>query len=68
MKKNIGKTDKTIRLVMAIIAAGIYFGGFLPSVYGLVLLVIAIVFVVTSALNFCPLYAIFGIKTCPIEE
>jgi len=68
MKKNMGKTDKTIRLVIALVAAILYFGGLVPAIFGLILLVVAVIFVTTSAISFCPLYAIFGIQTCPIEE
>ena len=67
MKKNMGKTDKTIRLIIALVAAGLYFGGIVSSTLGLVLLVVAVIFVATSAISFCPLYAIFGIQTCPID-
>ena len=68
MKKNMGKIDKTIRLVIALVAAALYFGGLVPATLGLILLVVAVIFVATSAISFCPLYAIFGIQTCPIEE
>ncbi len=68
MIKNMGKTDKTIRLVLALVAAGLYFGGIVPATFGLILLIVAVIFVVTSAISFCPLYAIFGIKTCPIDS
>ncbi len=68
MKKNMGKTDKTIRLIIALVAAGLYFGGIVPATFGLILLVVAVVFVATSAISFCPLYAIFGIQTCPIDN
>ncbi|NTW83962.1 MAG: DUF2892 domain-containing protein [Chlorobiaceae bacterium] len=58
MKKNMGKADKIIRLVIGIviIAVGIMY----QQWWG----IIGLVLVVTSFLNFCPLYTIFGIKTC----
>jgi hypothetical protein len=31
---------------------------------GIVLVVVAAILLLTSFINFCPLYAIFGIKTC----
>ncbi len=59
MKKNIGSTDRSIRFVIAAILAVLYFTA-LPNVW---VLVIAVVMAVTAALNFCPLYLPFKIKT-----
>lgn len=57
MKKNMGKTDRVIRIIVGLLAgaAGIYF----HSWWGLV----GAVLVVTAAANFCPLYLPFGIST-----
>lgn len=68
MKKNMGKIDKTIRLILALVIAGLYFGNVVPGTFGLILVVLAVVFVGTSFISFCPLYSIFGINTCPLEE
>jgi uncharacterized membrane protein YtjA (UPF0391 family) len=59
-----GLADRIIRLVIAAILAYLYFSGTVTSTLGIVLLVLAIVFVLTSLIGFCPLYAPFGIKTC----
>lgn len=61
MKKNMGKTDKTIRLILGvvIIALGIYF----KSWWGLV----GLVPLLTALVNFCPLYAPFKISTIKKE-
>lgn len=68
MKKNIGKLDKTIRLVLALVIAGLFFGNVISGILGIALVVVAVIFVATSFINFCPLYTIFGASTCPIEE
>jgi len=61
MKKNMGKTDKTIRLILGvvIIALGIYF----KSWWGLV----GLIPLLTSFVSFCPLYAPFKISTIKKE-
>ena len=64
MKKNMGNTDKTVRILIAIVIAALYFTGPLTGVLGIVLLVFAAIFVLTSFISFCPLYAPFGINTC----
>ncbi|MBL0013556.1 MAG: DUF2892 domain-containing protein [Flavobacterium sp.] len=64
MKKNMGYTDKKIRITIAIAIAILYFTGVITGVLGLVLLVLGVVFVLTSLVSFCPLYVPFGISTC----
>ena len=64
MKKNMGSTDKLIRILIAIIIGILYFTKVITGTLGIVLLVIAIVFLLTSLISFCPLYTIFGINTC----
>ena len=63
MKKNMGGTDRKIRIVIAIIAAILYFTGTVPGILGIILLVVAGVFLLTSFLNFCPLYTVLEINT-----
>lgn len=64
MKKNMGYTDKKIRITAAIAIAILYYTGVISGTFGLVLLILAVVFVLTSLVSFCPLYAPFGISTC----
>lgn len=64
MKANMGSTDKMIRIIVAIIFAALYFTGQVTGTIGIILLVLAGVFVLTSLIGFCPLYLPFGISTC----
>ena len=68
MKKNMGSADRIIRVVLAIIMAVLYFTGTVSGTIGLVLLILAGIFVLTSFVSFCPLYAPFGIRTCSTEK
>lgn len=63
MKPNMGSTDRLIRVTLAIAIAVLYFTGVLQGTLGIVLLVLAVVFVGTSFISFCPLYLPFGIRT-----
>ena len=67
MKKNMGSVDKIIRLIVAALLADLFFTGVIEGVLGVVLVVLAAVFVLTSLFSFCPLYAPFGISTCKKE-
>jgi hypothetical protein len=68
MKKNMGTADRVIRFIIAAIIATLYFTNVITGTLGIVLLVLAGVFVLTSLISFCPLYAPFGIKTCPMKK
>ena len=68
MKKNMGMADKGIRIAIAAVIALLYFTGVIGGVFGIVLLVLAAVFVLTSLVSFCPLYTLVGIKTCPVKK
>lgn len=63
MKKNMGTIDKVIRLIVAAVIAVLYFTGTVTGTLGIVLLVLAAVFVLVSLIGFCPLYLPLGIKT-----
>jgi diacylglycerol kinase len=63
MKKNMGSTDKTIRVIVAALIAILYLTVLKSTTLGLILLILAIVLVVTSLIGFCPLYTLFGWNT-----
>lgn len=68
MKKNMGTTDKIIRVILAVIIAVLYFTNVIPGTLGIILLVLAVIFLATSFISFCPLYLPFGISTCKRDE
>jgi hypothetical protein len=63
MKANMGSADKTIRILLAITVGVLYYFGAISGTLAIILGVLAIVFVVTSFISFCPLYYPFGIST-----
>ena len=63
MKKNMGSTDKTIRIAIAVVIAILYFTNTISGTLALVLGIFAAIFILTSFISFCPLYAPFGIST-----
>ena len=64
MKKNMGSTDKAIRLVLAVIMIALYATGTVTGTTGIVVLILAGVFILTSLVSFCPIYPLLGINTC----
>jgi hypothetical protein len=68
MKKNIGKADRIIRIVVAVIFAILYFTETVTGIWGIILLVLGGVFLLTSLISWCPLYFPFGIRTNKVVE
>jgi len=63
MKKNMGTLDKSIRIIVAVIIASLYFTKVISGTLAIVLLIFAAVFIVTSFISFCPLYTFIGLNT-----
>jgi hypothetical protein len=68
MKKNMGTADKGIRISIAIVLAILSFTNVITGTLGIIALLVAAIFVLASLISFCPLYSIFGIKTCKIKK
>lgn len=68
MKKNMGNTDRIIRILLAAVFAVLYFTGTVTGTFGMVLLILGGVFLFTSVISFCPLYTLIGLNTCPAKK
>lgn len=64
MKKNMGSVDRLLRIAVALVVAFLYFTDVVSGTLAIVLAVIGLVFVLTAAIGFCPLYVPLGISTC----
>lgn len=68
MIKNIGQTDKIIRIVLAVILAGLdWFKVFGEGAISWVLSIAAVILLVTALIGHCPLYKILGKSTCEMK-
>lgn len=63
MKKNIGTIDKAIRILIAVVVVALYFANVISGTLGVVLLIVAGAFILTSAIGVCPLYMPLGLST-----
>ncbi|MCH8494999.1 MAG: DUF2892 domain-containing protein [Balneolales bacterium] len=68
MKKNVGTTDKVIRISLAIVLLILFFTNVLTGVAGIIAIIASVVLIGTSLFSFCGLYTLFGTNTCSIEE
>jgi len=63
MKANMGSADRIIRIILAIVLGILYFTNIITGTLGIILLVVGIVFLLTSLVSFCPLYPLLGMNT-----
>jgi len=70
MIKNVGRKDKYIRMSVSLVIAALYYFGTLDAsgVLSIILLIVALVIGVTAVMQFCPIYRLVGISTCPAEK
>lgn len=64
MKKNMGSSDRLLRLVAAAVIGYLYYNGTISGNLGIGLLVVAGIFALTSLVSVCPAYLPFGWSTC----
>jgi hypothetical protein len=63
MKINMGRWDRTLRLVAAAVLAVLLIVRAVKGTLAIVLAILAAIFVITTFVGFCPVYAPFGIST-----
>lgn len=68
MKKNMGNADRIIRILVAVVFTVLYFTNVVTGTLGIILLILAGVFVLTSIVSFCPLYLPIGLNTGKKKE
>ncbi|GAK74736.1 MAG: DUF2892 domain-containing protein [Nonlabens ulvanivorans] len=68
MKKNLGNIDRIVRVLFAVIVSILFFTNVITGTLGIILLIVGGVLLATSFMNFCPLYAVLGINSCPVKK
>jgi len=68
MRKNVSNIDKSIRVFIALAVALLYYFDSIEGTLAFILMGVAIILLVTSLINFCPLYRILGFSTCKIKN
>jgi hypothetical protein len=64
MKANMGKIDRIIRILVAVVIGILYFANIIHGTLAIIFLVLGGVFLLTSMVSFCPLYTLFKFSTC----
>ncbi|MEM7574689.1 MAG: DUF2892 domain-containing protein [Bacteroidota bacterium] len=68
MTKNMGSLDRTIRPIIAAVFIALFFTKVVTGTLGIVLLVLAGIFLLTSLVSMCPLYQLLGVNTCKVKS
>lgn len=68
MTTNMGSTDKTVRIIAALLVGVLYLADVISGTVAIVLGLFALIFILTSLVGFCPLYAPFKFSTKPKEK
>jgi hypothetical protein len=68
MKKNMSNADRWIRVLLVAAVAMLYGLELISGVLAIVLGAVAVIFLVTSIVSFCPLYRIVGVSTCKVPK
>jgi hypothetical protein len=63
MKLNLGTLDKILRILVAVAIGVLYFAKVISGTLGIVLVILAIIFLITAILGFCPIYAVLGLSS-----
>jgi hypothetical protein len=68
MKNNMGTVDKVVRILIATVIVILYSMDVIFGIPGIILLVLAGIFIVTSIIGFCPLYQPLRLDTKGKEQ
>ncbi|WP_109434307.1 MULTISPECIES: YgaP family membrane protein [Aquimarina] len=68
MRKNLGKIDAIIRIILGVVLAYLFYNNFISDTLGIVLLSVSGVLVITGFMGWCPLYKLFGIASCKVKN
>ncbi|MBK9732090.1 MAG: DUF2892 domain-containing protein [Chitinophagaceae bacterium] len=63
MKSNVSSADRILRIFVAIAVAALFFANVISGTTAIILLIIGGVLLLTSIINFCPLYYFLGLST-----
>jgi hypothetical protein len=63
MKQNMGTVDRTIRTLAVVVIAALYFTGMISGTLAIILGIIAVIFLLTSLIGWCPAYLPLGLST-----
>jgi hypothetical protein len=71
MKKNEGSLDRIVRTALGVAALAVAFTTLDVmdgAVFGIIVTAIGVALIVSAIIGFCPMYKVFGLRTCPLKS
>lgn len=68
MKKNVGNTDRFVRVMFGIILLILFMSGAIENNLKWIVLGVSMILIITAFATFCPLYALLGKNTCEVKK
>lgn len=69
MKKNVGNTDRFVRVMFGIILLILFMSGAIENnLVQWIILGVSLILIITAFATFCPLYALVGKNTCEVKK
>ncbi|VXA94751.1 YgaP family membrane protein [Maribacter litoralis] len=68
MRKNLGSTDRFIRLFIAVALLTTFYTETVTGTLGYILAAVAGVLIFTTFISFCPIYSLLGINSCKVKK
>lgn len=63
MKRNMSNIDRLIRAIVAVVLVYLFIGDIVTGTFGIILVVLGAILLITSVLGFCPLYVLLKMST-----
>ena len=68
MKKNMGSADRIIRTILAFVIIVLYLTDQITGTAAIILSIVAVIFLITASIGFCPAYYPLKISTIKKQE
>ncbi|APQ16079.1 YgaP family membrane protein [Maribacter hydrothermalis] len=68
MKKNMGSTDRFIRIFIAVALLTTFYTDTVTGTLGYIMAAVAGILILTTFISFCPIYTVLGVNTCKIKK
>jgi hypothetical protein len=68
MKKNIGSADRIVRILFAVVVAGLYFADVITGTTAIILGLVAVILFATALVGTCPIYLAAKMSTNKTEK
>lgn len=63
IQANMSSNDRVIRILLGVIGIVLYMADIIYGTFGVIVLMLSVIFILTALVKFCPIYSMLGIKS-----